>query len=144
MKKRPDYSNIDVFDIVGGVKRESEFSKPKSHTFWIKYFASKMGETGMRYISSPKDSNIAKSLLKNFTEDDIKLMIDFIFDSDQTFVDKRTVGFWVLSKGWLNTIYNNSVLWKDGKFKKVQREYRSGTKADNKSTNEGKKSRIFF
>src|SRR5699024_4581924 len=48
---------------------------------------------------------------------ELKLMIDFVWDSDQDIVDKQTMGIWVLSKGWINSIYQNALLWQDGKYK---------------------------
>jgi hypothetical protein len=32
-------------------------------------------------------------------------------------VEKKTVGIWILSKGWINSVYQNTILWKEGKYK---------------------------
>lgn len=86
---------------------------------WFQYFVLKAQEQGVKYLvrNYAKDYTIIKSILSELTWDELKTMIDFVWESDQDIVDKRTVGIWILSKGWINTIYQNSVLWKDGQYK---------------------------
>lgn len=85
---------------------------------WFQYFVLKAKEQGVKYLvrNYAKDYTIIKSILSELTWDELKTMIDFVWESDQDIVDKRTVGIWILSKGWINTIYQNSVLWKDGQY----------------------------
>lgn len=107
-----------------------------NHKDWLSYFIHKGKSKGMRYIPNYiKDAAVLKSLMSNFEPTDIKNMIDFIFDSNQDIVDRRTVGIWALSGGWTNTIYQNSQLWINGEYtskktltKKPNREYKESSK----------------
>lgn len=86
---------------------------------WLHYWQHKAMSYGIKYIVGNyiKEYAILSSLMKNFKVKEIKAMIDFIFDSNQDIHDKRTVGVWILSKGWINTIYQSTVLWQSGEYK---------------------------
>lgn len=86
---------------------------------WFQYFVHKGAEHGVRYLvrNYAKDYTILKSIMTEMTWVELKLMIDFVWDSPQDIMDKQTVGIFILSKGWINTIYQNSILWRDGKYK---------------------------
>lgn len=43
-------------------------------------------------------------------------MIEFLFLSDQNYLDKNRLGIGVLSSGWVNTIYKDMLLWVDDKY----------------------------
>ncbi len=117
-KKRGRPNNKDKFR---GKLDSGEFEE-FTYKDWILYFEYKYSLQGRKYISSPtKDSSIIKSVMSKFSPEEIKTMIDYVFDSNQTVVDPRTVGIWILSKNWLNTIYNNSILWKEGSIKKTKK-----------------------
>lgn len=89
------------------------------HRDWYQYFVHKASEHGIRYLTKNymKDYAIIKSILNEMNWSEMKLMIDFVFDSNQDIVEKRTVGVWIMSKGWINTTYNNALLWKEGKYR---------------------------
>lgn len=86
---------------------------------WFQYFVLKAEEQGVKYLvrNYAKDYTIIKSLQSELEWHEIKLMIDFVWESNQDIVEKQTMGVWILSKGWINSIYQNSLLWKDGKYK---------------------------
>lgn len=88
------------------------------HKDWLKYFVMKADEQGIRYIvgNAVKDYAIIKALMNELNYPDIKGMIDFIFESDQDITPKETAGVFLLSKGWINTMYQNSLLWRNGKY----------------------------
>jgi hypothetical protein len=100
-------------------KLEEELFTEFDHKDWLDYFKHKYREMGSRYFVGDyvKEYSVFKSLMKELHWDAIKLMIDFLFDSDQDIVDKRTLSVYHLSKGWINTIYQNSLLWKDGDYR---------------------------
>lgn len=100
-------------------KLEDELFNEFNEKDWFQYFVMKAEEHGIKYLvrNYAKDYTIIKSILNELSWDELKTMIDFVWDSNQDIVDKRTVGIWVLSKGWINTIYQNSVLWKEGQYK---------------------------
>jgi hypothetical protein len=114
------------------------------HRDWYYYWRKKAEENGVRYITSnyPKDYAIIKSLMNELSWQEIKAMIDFVWDSEQDIQDKRTVGLWILSKGWVNTIYQNTKLWIDGDYKpkkapKRNREWKDVAEASRKDSGTG-------
>lgn len=106
----------------GNNKFQTKLSEGLFNSFdkkdWVHYFIYKASTQGIVYKVGhhAREQAIMQSLAKDFTATDVKDMIDFIFDSTQDVVDKRTVGIWVLSKGWINTIYQNALLWKSGTY----------------------------
>lgn len=91
----------------------SEFT----HSDWRKYFAQKAKESGIvKYITGNPltESSILKSLMGNFSHKTIKDMIDFVWECDHKLVNhKETIGIWILSKSWLQSVYPLSVKWKE-------------------------------
>lgn len=100
-------------------KLEDEAFYEMDEKDWFQYFVHKAQENGVRYITRnyAKEYAIIKSILNELSWLDLKNMIDFVFDSNQDIVDKRTVGIWILSKGWINSIFQSTQLWKAGQYK---------------------------
>lgn len=100
-------------------KLEDELFNEFDEKDWFQYFVLKAEEQGVKYLvrNYAKDYTIIKSILSELTWDELRTMIDFVWESNQDIVEKRTMGIWVLSKGWINSIYQNSILWKEGKYK---------------------------
>lgn len=101
---------------------EEMFSEFKSLD-WIYYFQMKYFEANnMHYqISDNKrawtvEHSIYKSVMKEYTPRDIKLMIDFIFDSNQDIKDKKQCGSYLLSSKWIDSIYRTACLWREGQY----------------------------
>lgn len=96
--------------------------------------------TNHRMVSNGKDLNmkaksIFTSLVKNYKPLEIKAMIDFLFLADHDLQDdKLQITIFMLSKNWLATIYPNSILWREGKYKsknnKRVREWTSPTNTE--------------
>lgn len=86
---------------------------------WFQYFILKGEEQGVKYLARnyAKDYTIIKSILSELSWVELKLMIDFVWESNQDIQPKQTLGIWIMSKGWINTIYQNSLLWRDGKYR---------------------------
>jgi hypothetical protein len=86
---------------------------------WLRYWNYKRNSHGLgNYIPNcTKDCAILKSLMKNFKMQDIKLMIDFLYDASHDLYNKKKMGIWILSKGWLNEVYQSAQMWKDGEYK---------------------------
>jgi hypothetical protein len=86
---------------------------------WLHYFQHKASEHGVNYIVGNYiiDYAILGSLMERFTSGDMKLMIDFLFDCEHDIEQKRLIGVTMLSKGWINTIYQSALMWKDGEYK---------------------------
>jgi hypothetical protein len=101
---------------------------------FIRYFEVKAGDAGIKYVTTNKarDGAVFKKLLSTYAPIEICLMIEFLFLSSQTYLDKEITKPTVLISGWLPRIYKDSKSWADGKFsnstnKKSSREWTGGT-----------------
>jgi len=99
-------------------KLENEAFNEFDHKDWFQYFLMKCNEQGIKYLvrNYAKDYAVIKSIMNELSPSMIKNMMDFLFDSDQDMIDKRTIGIWALSKGWINSVYQNTLLWIDGDY----------------------------
>lgn len=104
----------------GIIKTEVDFSNYTADDF-LKYWKSKAKEHNVNYMTVKyKDKAILKSLLKNFKGEDIKLMMDYLWDSGESIILREgklqfhSYGLYLLSGGFLNSIYNKAVWWRDG------------------------------
>lgn len=105
------------------------------------FFKVKSEEVNSRYVPSQgRDLGALKRLQKHFTNEEIAVMIEFLFDSDQNYLDKLTIRPTVLISGWQTTIFNDSQLWLDDKYfpkpkytkkEKPKREFKEKITEDN-------------
>ncbi len=102
----------------GIVKAETDYSNYDASDF-MRYWKAKAREKGVTYIAVKyKDRAILKHLVANFKGEDIKLMMDYLWDSEEPINLKEgrlqypSYGLFLLSNGWLNSIYNKAVWWK--------------------------------
>ena len=80
----------------------------------VSLFAQTAREQGIKYIINwGRDVSMVKKLLENTELDkmDIVRMIEFLFYSDQDYLDKSSIGPSILTSGWMNKIYQDSLLW---------------------------------
>ena len=82
----------------------------------VYYFETKSQEANKPYIVAniAKDSKIMKRLQKDFSNEEILVMIEFLFFSGQTYVTDPTIN--VLASSWINSIKRDSDKWLNGKF----------------------------
>ena len=106
------------------MSKMDKFNSSKEHGIqdynerdWVKYFSIKRSEAGVIYLSRMHDVAIMKKLMKTVNAADIKLMIDFIFDSNQNIVEKKTASISLLSSSWYDTMYSNAKMWNAGTYK---------------------------
>jgi len=104
-------------------KLENELFSEFTSTDWIMYFQKKYQEANNRsYVIAGKkawsmEHSIYKSLMKDFTPKDIKLLIDFIFDSNQDIMPKLQAGSYLFSAKWIQGVYQSALLWQTGDYK---------------------------
>lgn len=104
-------------------KLENELFSEFTSTDWIMYFQKKYQEaTNRSYVIAGKkawsiEHSIYKSLMKDFTPKDIKLLIDFIFDSNQDIMPKLQAGSYLFSAKWIQGVYQSALLWQTGDYK---------------------------
>lgn len=82
----------------------------------VYYFETKSQEANKPYIvaNMAKDSKIMKRLQKDFSNEEILVMIEFLFFSGQTYVKDLTIN--VLASSWINTLKNDAKKWLNGEF----------------------------
>lgn len=82
----------------------------------VYYFETKSQEANKPYIvaNMAKDSKIMKRLQKDFSNEEILVMIEFLFFSGQTYVKDPTIN--VLASSWINTLKNDAKKWLNGEF----------------------------
>lgn len=110
------------------------------------FFREKAKEAGVKYViaNMKRDLGIFKKLQADYEPREICLMIEFIFFSEQTYLDKEITQPTVLSSTWCNTIYRDSIAWAndeyDPNFKPVKqkstREWKGNTSTDSAKVGE--------
>ena len=87
------------------------------------FFREKARESGVKYViaNMKRDMGIFKKLQDNYTPREICLMIEFIFCSNQNYLDITITQPTVLSSNWCNTIYRDSILWANDEYEPTQR-----------------------
>lgn len=99
------------------------------------FFREKAGEANVRYVISnqARDCGVFKILLDRYDPEEICLMIEFLFLSEQDYLDKTRLQPTVLSSRWCNTIYQDSLLWVEDKYTNRKKGYKKPTREFNKS-----------
>lgn len=84
----------------------------------VYYFREIAGEKGYKYTISniKKDMAIMKRLKSNYSNREICGMIEFLYESDQDYLDKNRLSPNLLASQWVNTIYADMQLWVDDKY----------------------------
>lgn len=141
-------------------KRKSNYSSDKSYSLFIRkyenltpevissfgtkdlvyYFRQKANEANLRYYISSysRDCSVMKKLLKEYSQMEICLMIEFLFSPEQEYLDKGTLAPTILISSWNNTIYQDSVKWANDEYiphnKRKKKSSKPVREWDNKNT----------
>ena len=104
------------------------------------FFREKAKESGVRYViaNMKRDLGIFKKLQTDYEPREICLMIEFIFFSEQNYLDKAITQPTVLTSTWCNTIYRDSIAWANDEYdpniksvkQKSTREWKGNTSTD--------------
>lgn len=88
-------------------------------------------DSGYKYVIAnfKKDMGIMKRLRENYTNKEIWDMIDFLYNSEQDYLEKSKLSPNILVSGWCNTIYADSQLY-------IKGEYTNGFKKKSKRTSQ--------
>ena len=84
----------------------------------VYFFREKAHESGVKYViaNMKRDMGIFKKLQASYTPREICLMIEFIFTSNQNYLDITNTQPTVLVSSYCNKIYRDSLLWADDKY----------------------------
>ena len=85
---------------------------------FVYYFREVAGECGVKYTIAniKKDMAIFKRLSDNYSPREICGMIEFLFHSNQDYLDKNKLSPNLLASRWVNTIYADTQLWVEDKY----------------------------
>lgn len=85
---------------------------------FMNYWKAKAREKDVVYVPVRyKDRAIIKSLMNNFKSSEIKIMMDYLWSSNERIYTKEgllnytSYGLFLLSSSWLNSIYNKAIRW---------------------------------
>lgn len=84
----------------------------------VYYFREIAQENGYKYTISnaKKDMAIMKRLRENYSNREICGMIEFLYESDQDYLEKDRLSPNLLASSWVNTIYADMQLWVEDKY----------------------------
>lgn len=84
----------------------------------VYYFREIANESGYKYTIAniKKDMAIMKRLQKHYTPKEICGMIEFLYDSEQDYLEKDRLSPNLLASQWVNTIYADMQLWVEDKY----------------------------
>jgi hypothetical protein len=82
------------------------------------YFKKVAEEAGFKYVISnvQKDMHIFKVLLQNYSPREICGMIEFLYNSEQDYLDRERLSPNILASSWINTVYADFKLWVEDKY----------------------------
>ena len=82
----------------------------------VYYFRDSSIEANKKYrvANFKKDMAIMKHLKDSYSNEEIILMIDFLFSEDNDYLDKPSIN--LMASNWINTIYIDSQDWADDKY----------------------------
>lgn len=84
----------------------------------VYYFREVASENGYNYMIAniKKDMAIMKRLRNNYSNREICGMVEFLYESDQDYLDKTRLSPNLLASSWINTIYADMNLWVEDKY----------------------------
>jgi hypothetical protein len=135
---------VDDFKIKLAEERFDEFEVYD----WRNYFQKKAIDNNFyfRYTNKPnrniREKQIIEDLMSEFSSQEIKNMMDFLWEAPHKIADKSTITLSHLCGGWMNQVVTQTIDWMKGNFGKDKdktiREY--------KPTEENKpaKSRVYI
>ena len=99
----------------------------------VYYFREIAQEQGYKYTISniKKDMSIMKRLRNNYSNREICGMIEFLYESDQDYIEKDRLSPNILASSWVNTVYADMQLWVDDKYvpRSVQNKKKNNIKS---------------
>lgn len=82
------------------------------------YFREVANENGFKYMISnyARESKVMKRLRETYSNREICGMIEFLYTSEQDYLEKPRLSVNLLGSAWINTIYADFNLWLDDKY----------------------------
>ena len=96
----------------------NQFDKFGTRDF-VYFFRDTANESGVKYVipNIKRDMKVFKTLReREYTNEEILLMVEFLFKSNQDYLNKRDIQPTILISGWCNKIYQDSQDWLNDKY----------------------------
>ena len=98
---------------------------------FVYFFRQVAEDSGYKYVISniKKDMCIFKRLSESYTPTEICCMVEFLYQSEQDYLDKSRLSPNILASQWVNTIYADMQLWVEDEYtpkskkKHIKREW---------------------
>ena len=124
VKKKVDVNKEKVLNrgyesVRNALKKRSKSSGKCNSTSLLSYFKFKADSAGYKYLISNyavATKPFKDCLAKGLTYDEVKLMIDFVYDSEQDYVDKKQVTPRLFISNFVNSLYPDSQEWSKGEY----------------------------
>lgn len=102
----------------------------------VYYFREIAQENGYKYVISniKKDMHIMKVLRENYSNKEICVMIEFLYESEQDYLAKDRLSPNLLASQWVNTIYADSQLWLNDEYTIKSKKKFKSTEWDKKDS----------
>lgn len=141
-RKNTSYSPYDSFK--KKYENLEEYIDDFSTRDLMYYFREISEDSGYRYVISniKKDMAIMKRLKTNYSNREICGMIEFLYMSDQDYLEKDRLSPNLLVSQWVNTIYADMQLWVDDKYIPKSKKTKKKSKGEWDNTQEENTSSI--
>lgn len=99
-------------------ERLEEYLDKLSTRDLLYYFREKAEESGYKFVITniKRDMAVMKRAREHYENRDICAMIEFLYTSDQDYLDKETLSPNLLVSSWVNTIYYDTQKWLDDDY----------------------------
>ena len=99
-------------------ERLEEYLDKLSTRELLYYFREKAQENGYKYVITniKRDMAVIKKAKEHYDNKDICAMIEFLYTSDQDYLDKERLSPNLLVSGWVNSIYYDTQKWLDDEY----------------------------
>lgn len=118
-KERKVHSTTNHYMKYAEKLSKREFDKFSSRDLLF-YFKDKAKANGIRFVSTVQNDirymNNLKQARKNYEVTELMVMMEFLFDSEQDYLDKHTLHPGIFVTQWVNTIYRDTELWVEDKY----------------------------
>lgn len=118
-KERKVHSTTNHYLKYAEKLNKREFDKFSSRDLLF-YFKDKAKVNGIKFVSTIQNDirymNNLKQARKNYEVAELMVMMEFLFDSEQDYLDKHTLHPGIFVTSWVNTIYRDTELWIDDKY----------------------------
>lgn len=119
--KKPTSNKKSPYDIflqkVDNLEKYIDYFNASDLYFYFIYISNR---NGYKYVSfnTGRDFKTFSRLSQQFSNKEICCMIEFLYESEQNYLNKSKLTPNLLVSGWINTIYADMQSWVKGEFKK--------------------------